>query len=205
MLAKRASELKMTNSDENRQILLTPNEAAKILHVSPVTIRHWALAGKIDYVTTPGGHRRFRPSDIKRFSQRNSQVSENLSFVVLIVEDDAQHAGFLADLVKLHSDTYEAKIALNGFDAANCLHKSTPDLILMDIAMPGLDGVSVCQYIKQIPEYRHIPIIAMTGYAVSENQARVVEAGAECCISKPINGASLMQKIDHHRNMAERR
>jgi excisionase family DNA binding protein len=177
------------------EVLLTPAEVAKRLHVSPVTVRHWALQGKLPCITTPGGHRRFRPEDIERLAAQPS-VDASAALRILIVDDDRQVATFLSEFVQTFVKDVKVVIANDGFEAAVQLHEHLPDLVLVDLMMPGMDGVSVCQRIKQHPQLQHTHVIGMTGYPTAENTARFCNAGAETVLPKPLDTQKLRQLIE---------
>lgn len=175
--------------------LLTPAQVADLLHVSPVTIRHWALNAKLDFVTTPGGHRRFRVEDIERFVANNLKGNDRRVSSILIVDDDIRHCRFLVDFFAEAPLPSTTAVAHNGFEAADLLHKIQPDVVFLDLMMPGMDGFEVCEYIKKESKTQHIPVIAMTGFPSQDNIDRIMEAGAEVCYSKPIDPHLLATKV----------
>ncbi len=181
----------MTEREKASEDLLTPGEAAKLLHVSPVTLRHWAIDQKLNFVVTPGGHRRFRIADIQEFVAASKKGYPNAASTVLIVDDDSHHARFLADFFADFQPETTTLIADNGFKAADLLHRFRPDLVLLDLMMPGMNGFDVCKHIKTDSISAGIPVIAMTGFPSRENVERILEAGAESCLGKPIDLADL--------------
>jgi excisionase family DNA binding protein len=185
----------MTESEKTPQDLLTPSEAAKLLHVSPVTLRHWAINKKLTFVVTPGGHRRFRLEDIQQFLSDSKKISIKNDPTVLIVDDDAQHSRFLSDFFSEFKPEIKTVVADNGFSAADLLHRNRPKLVLLDLMMPGMDGFDVCKHIKMDTIGRDIPVIAMTGFPSTENVERILRAGAESCQSKPIDLSQLRLRI----------
>ena len=167
-------------------LLLTPKEVAQQLGVAPVTIRLWAQENKLIFTTTPGGHRRFKQKDIDAFvALHMNKTHTQLS--VLIVDDNEQHAEFLQEYIHLLNANIITNIAYDGFDAGQLIYEIKPDLILLDLIMPGMDGYSVCQRIKQNPATANIKIIAMTGFSTPDNIERILKAGADTCLSKPID------------------
>jgi len=180
----------MTTMSKNQ--ILTPNQVAELMMVSPATVRQWASKGSLNALTTPGGHRRFRMSDIRLFAQKkgmtlNTKDENNVKVSVLIVDDDKQFAGYLKELIKSLNDNIKVKLAYDGFETGRLIHTFQPDLVLMDLMMPMMDGFDTCKSIKSDPETENIRIIAMTGFGSEENIARICKLGAEECLLKPID------------------
>lgn len=169
---------------------MTPNEVAELLRVSPVTIRQWAQKDLIKATTTAGGHRRFLRQDVEKFArQRGMELSSDGPPRVLVVDDNRSFARYLADL--LGNQSLEAETALDGFDAGRKVLQFDPDIVLLDLKMPGMDGFSVCQQLKEDEATSQIRIIAMTGYYTPENEVKILQAGAEACLAKPFDKAVL--------------
>jgi len=164
---------------------LTPAQAAKLLHVSPVTIRYWASEGKLNFITTAGGHRRFKLSDIE--SLQNLSTKTNTQPAILVVEDNELHAELVVDFLSDLSLNYRIIIAKNGFEAGSFIHSETPKLIILDIMMPGLDGFAVCEQIRANNNTKHIPIIAMSGHSDPETIVKITKSGADAFLNKPLN------------------
>ncbi|MCZ6887708.1 MAG: response regulator [Gammaproteobacteria bacterium] len=165
---------------------LTPNQVAELLMVSPVTVRQWAQKGLIEARTTAGGHRRFSMDAVRKFARENSiQLPDEHEPRLLIVDDNVHFNGFLnAYFQNLQSDL-EVATAFDGFDAGAKVQALKPTIILLDIMMPGIDGVEVCKRIKANPETAHALVIAMTGHYSSELETEVLAAGATVLLRKP--------------------
>lgn len=184
----------MSNNDNKSY--LTPSEAAKLLMVSPITVRAWAQKGLLPSETTLGGHRRFLRETVEQFAKQSKAVTPRSPLRVLIVEDDKQVAGFLVEwLIGLEMPVITVGTAVNGFEAGRKVHSFEPDIILLDLMMPELDGFEVCAQIKADPNTRNIRVIAMTGHLSLENEQRILEAGAEICIAKPLDTKLLLRLL----------
>ncbi|TRX02639.1 response regulator [Candidatus Methylobacter oryzae] len=171
---------------------LSPREAAKLLMVSPITVRAWAQKGLLPSETTLGGHRRFLRESVEQFAKQSKAIPERSDLRVLIVDDDKQVAGFLVEWLSGLDEPFIVSSAADGFEAGSKVYTFEPDIILLDLMMPKLDGFAVCQQIKADPDTRDIRVIAMTGYPSLENEQRILEAGAEICISKPLDTKFLL-------------
>jgi two-component system cell cycle response regulator DivK len=113
---------------------------------------------------------------------------------ILVVEDQEDNRQILRDL--LASTDYEITEAENGLEALAAVAKHRPDLILMDIQLPILDGYEATRRIKADPELRSIPIIAVTSYALSGDEAKAREAGCDAYVPKPYSPRQLLAKIN---------
>lgn len=183
----------MDNQDES---YLTPGQVAKLLMVSPAAVRLWAEKGEIKALTTPGGHRRFLPSEVERFSKERGLVAikkHKMKLSVLIVDDDIQFTNYLTKLLNKFPEKVDVEVANDGFGAGLKVREQEPDVVLLDLMMPGLDGFTVCQRIKSNSITSEIRVIAMTGYPLAENVEKILAAGAEVCLPKPIDKNELLQ------------
>lgn len=180
----------MQNTD-----LLTPTEAAKRLSVSPITLRKWADKGLIRVVTTLGGHRRYPPGEVERLLKRQN-LPDGSPTRIMIVDDDPFLAEVLRETLFSLSASTVVEIANDGFDAGRKLTSFMPDIILLDLMMPGLDGFDVCSSVKNDPATAQMRVIAITGYPSDENIKRILSAGAEACLPKPINSDQLLHALN---------
>lgn len=178
-------------SNDNKPYL-TPSEAAKLLMVSPITVRAWAQKGLLPSETTPGGHRRFLRESVEQFAKQCRTVPQRNDCRILIVDDDNQVTGFLIEWLTGLDEPFIVGSATDGFEAGSKVHSFEPDIILLDLMMPKLDGFTVCRQIKADPDISDIRVIAMTGHPSPENEQRILEAGAEICIPKPLDTKFLL-------------
>ena len=112
---------------------------------------------------------------------------------ILVIEDHEENRRLLRDL--LTSFGYELSEAVTGEDGLVAAEANPPDLILMDIQLPGIDGYEVTRRIKANPALRHIPVIAVTSYALSGDDVKALEAGCDAYVTKPFDPAELLEKI----------
>jgi excisionase family DNA binding protein len=185
-------------SEKPKNQILTPNQAAEMLMVSPATVRLWAAKGHLKALTTPGGHRRFRMTDIKKFAQLQEitlNYEDDNIISILIVDDDTPFSGYLAQLLPNYDSRIKVEVANDGFEAGKLVHIFRPDMILMDLMMPTMDGFETCKNLKEDAETEHIRIIGMTGFGSKENVSRILSLGAETCLTKPINEDELESHV----------
>ena len=116
---------------------------------------------------------------------------------VLIVEDVADVRAMMKILVEMYG--YRAITADDGYDAIEKLKAHNPDLVLMDLMMPVLDGVMATEIIRNLGETHDIPIIALTGYNELYGK-KAMKAGCDAVITKPLNFDRLQPLLDHYLN-----
>ena len=112
---------------------------------------------------------------------------------ILVVDDQEDNRRILRDL--LTSAAFEVIEATTGEDAVTLAEARTPDLILMDIQLPGIDGYEATRRIKAVPALRAIPLIVVTSYALSGDDVKALAAGADAYVSKPFSPRALLAKV----------
>ena len=112
---------------------------------------------------------------------------------ILVVEDHEENRRIMRDL--LTSAGYEMIEAVTGEEGVTLAQTQHPDLILMDIQLPGIDGYETTRRIKANPALRAIPIIAVTSYALSGDDVKAREAGCNDYVTKPFSPRALLAKI----------
>jgi len=116
--------------------------------------------------------------------------------IVLIVDDSPETLGFLTDA--LEQSGFSVLIATSGKAAINVVDRITPDIILMDAVMPGMDGFDTCRNLKANPGIAQVPVIFMTGLTETEHIVHALESGGVDYLSKPINIDELRARIRVH-------
>jgi CheY-like chemotaxis protein len=113
---------------------------------------------------------------------------------VLLVEDNEENRDALSR--HLRRKGYEVLIAVDGREGIDVARDETPDLILMDMSLPVLDGWQAAQQLKAAPEMRGIPIIALTAHAMAGDREKALEAGCDDYDTKPIEFPRLLAKVE---------
>lgn len=184
--------------NEKDKEYLTPNEVAKLLMVSPITVRQWAQKGELTAMTTPGGHRRFRRADLLRFAKQRGlalAIHDDSSQRVLIVDDHDVFARSLVEHLDSTVPTVVTELASDSFEAGRKIQTFKPHIVLLDLMMPGMNGFEVCHRLKSDPSTKAIRVIGMTGDFSADNKARIMATGAETCLLKPFDRATLLAVI----------
>ena len=118
---------------------------------------------------------------------------------ILIVEDDAFNREYLRLL--LAAGAFSVLEAPDGLQALALLENTIPDLILLDVVMPGLDGFAVCRKIKENPRLQDIPVIFLSSRAETQDKILGLETGASDYISKPFDAAEILARVRVHLNL----
>ena len=120
---------------------------------------------------------------------------------VLIVEDNELNMKLFRDLLEAHG--YQTSGTNNGHEAFDLVRRLRPDLILMDIQLPQVSGLEVTRLIKDDPELRAIPVVAVTAFAMKGDEERIRQGGCEAYLSKPISVAKFIETIRQFLGAAE--
>lgn len=175
------------------------SEVAKFCHVTPDTIRKWAESGRIRVFKTPGGHRRIRRDDLLNFLRENSiPIHTDLrdgGTKVLVVDDEKAVISVIRRFLERSGTPFQVEVAMDGFEAGHQVATFKPDVVFLDLRLPGIDGFEVCRKIKESPNSVGTHIIAMTGYYEGEVSNRVIELGAAMCIQKPFTPDDLRRAL----------
>jgi two-component system cell cycle response regulator DivK len=115
---------------------------------------------------------------------------------ILIIEDQEDNRRIMRDV--LSASGFTSLEATTGEDGLASAEREKPDLILMDIQLPKMDGYEVTRRIKQNPDLKHIPIIAVTSYALSGDDQKAYAAGCDGYVTKPVSPKMLLAKIKEY-------
>lgn len=112
---------------------------------------------------------------------------------VLVVDDISANVRLLE--AKLSAEYFDVFTAMNGQDALACAEEHIPDIVLLDVMMPQMDGIEVCKRLKANPKLQHIPVIMITALDQPEDRVRGLEAGADDFLTKPVNDVALFARL----------
>jgi two-component system, cell cycle response regulator DivK len=123
------------------------------------------------------------------------QDGREMAKTVLIVEDNELNMKLFHDLLEAHG--YQTVGTRNGIEALDLARKYRPDLILMDIQLPEVSGLEVTKWLKDDPDLKAIPVVAVTAFAMKGDEERIREGGCEAYLSKPISVGKFIETIRH--------
>jgi excisionase family DNA binding protein len=176
---------------------LTLGQAAKFLGVAQSTIRKWSDSGRVPAFYTPGGHRRYRRRDLEQFLESSGPGGREAGPVVLIVDDDTRLREFVR--VNLEMEGYSVIEAGNADEGLHAIEEQAPDLILLDVMMPGIDGWEMLRRVQERHGVGAIPVIMFSGKV---DEAEAASRGAQGFIGKPFDPQQLIestkQLLQHH-------
>jgi CheY-like chemotaxis protein len=115
---------------------------------------------------------------------------------ILYIEDNEQNLYLVRFLLEKHG--YEVSAAMDGQEGIDKAAAEKPDLILLDIQLPRMDGYTVARHLRQNQELASIPIVAVTSYAMAGDRDKALAAGCSGYIEKPINPDTFMQQVEQH-------
>ena len=172
---------------------------AKVLNVDPGSVANWIDQELLKAHRTPGGHRRVSSEDLLDFLRRRKMpVPQELATTpdrVLVVDDERAVATFVARAIRQAFPDCEVYEAYDGFAAGTMVATLKPDVVILDLRMPGLDGYEVCRMIKGKVNENTPHVIAMTAYPSFESEKRILECGARICLSKPLDVERLGREV----------
>lgn len=195
------------NNDELQKI----SGIAELAQVAASTIRHYtdlsllAVAGYTD-----GGQRLYAKTEtlerlnrIQALSKRGLTLPEikvaiegkSKTKKILIVDDEEEVSDLLFELLKNKFPDWQLKAAADGFTAGRVIGEFFPDLVILDLMLPGVDGFHVCKQIREDPALSGILVLAVTGYDSQEMKDRIMNCGADDYLAKPMDNKVLIGKV----------
>ena len=116
-----------------------------------------------------------------------------MTIQILVVDDNPTNLKLASDVLELEG--YSTIKAADAEEAQKMLEQTTPDLILMDIALPGMDGLTLTRKLKADERLKHVPVIALTAFAMKGDEQKALDAGCNGYITKPIDTRKLAQQV----------
>ena len=190
----------MPETAGERTRFLTTGEVARACQVTIPTVKRWIRDGHLSAFQTAGGHYRVTEDEFRRF-----QAAHHIPGVepaataegppkILIVDDDAALLDTLWEALTF-DQRYKVELAQDGYEGLIKVGSARPDLLVLDLRMPGLDGFQVCRRVKADPATRATRILAITGHAVAGTREQVLAAGADGFLEKPLGLDELLAEV----------
>lgn len=177
---------------------LTLSQAARECGVSRVTMWRWVKTSGLVSATTAGGHHRIRRKDLCDFIERKNMGhrirSTDKRQKILVVDDDPHIQKYLIKV--LTGKGYHVITGRDGFEAGILVMKFQPQLVVLDLYMPHIDGFQVCRHLKSDPDTAPIKILAISGMALEANIQHAKDCGADAFLEKPLDINRLLGLVE---------
>jgi CheY-like chemotaxis protein len=203
-------------SRKPREDLLKISEMAQKADVLVSTIRYYTDIGLLKAAsTTEGGHRLYeetptmdRLGKIKKMVAKGmtlpeiqTQIDQEMATKkILVVDDEPEIVDFIRDLLA-NTIPHQLETASDGFSAGRLVQTFSPDLVILDLLLPGVDGFQVCKAIREDPETNSTRILAVTGYDSPEIRSKILASGADDYLGKPLDYHQTIEKISRLLNV----
>ncbi|MDR1726757.1 MAG: response regulator [Acidobacteriota bacterium] len=184
----------------------TTFEISKICGVNPTTVQNWVKSNRLKAFQTPGGHRRVRHDDLLVFLREfgmpippgfeveeagspsgAAPASRATPPTILIVDDEEDVRIVIEGALRTEREGIDVIQARNGIDALLAIGRVRPDMVILDIMMPGMNGFEVCRRLKASPDLQDLIIVGISGNLEPEVRERILRAGADVFFTKPLN------------------
>jgi excisionase family DNA binding protein len=153
----------------------------------------WIKSGKLRAFSTPGGHYRIAAEDFRAFLEQYDIPVDEAYFrgekkerSILVVDDEADIREIVRRILQEIDPGLKIEEAQDGYEAGIKIGNLSPDLVIMDVMMPRVDGISLCKSIRENPETRLIKVLAITAFPEQDNIKKMYDAGADLCLIKPL-------------------
>ena len=177
-------------------------KVAKICQVTPGSVIRWIQEGELETALTVGGHRRIPAKSVIKLLEKmhlplppelNGMDQESSAPKILVVDDEDGIRQMILWNIKQFLPEAKMQEAGDGFVAGWKAQSFRPDLVILDIMMPGIDGFKFCEFVKMTPELTQTRIIAMSG--VKDYKSKILTHGASIFLAKPFTDEDLKQAV----------
>ncbi|MFH2203913.1 MAG: response regulator [Elusimicrobiota bacterium] len=173
----------------------TTFEIGKICGVFPSTVINWIKEGRLKASQTPGGHRRVTHADLSSFMHECGYPPLDATILrkrIMIVDDDPSVCRMLKRAFEVSKETVDVETVSSGIDALVTIGKNPPDLVILDVVMPIMDGASLCASLKENPATRGVKLIAITGKRLLAKKQRFIQDNTDAFMRKPLDIRKLL-------------
>jgi CheY-like chemotaxis protein len=176
----------------------TTHDIARFCDVYPSSVINWINSGKLRSYSTPGGHHRMLREDVilllqsMRIPLPDELAARPMS--ILIVDDDVEITRMLARAFSRRADVFSTEVCHTGIEALIRIGQEPPDLVILDLILPKVDGLQVCRVLKAKAETRGVKIVAISGKKPPFNEKRPADAKIDAFFRKPLDLTELLGK-----------
>ncbi len=174
-------------------------DAANYLGVSRSSLTNWVKQGLIGSGVTPGGHYRFTVEELDAFAAKRGlkttrKAAEPEQTRILVIDDDQPFREFVKEALQVYSG-FELKEAPDGMGGAFLIGTWKPDLVIVDLRMPNMNGIEFCKLLKQNEETQDISIIIASAYLSPEARKEINDIGVDMILEKPVRLGSIVAAV----------
>lgn len=175
-------------------------QVAQVCRVTTRTIHNWIRSGRLKAYATPGGHFRIWPTDLETFLKAH-KMDINFDFRgehprrILIVDDDEAFAEMIKEVLRDKLQDCEILTTQDGYEALILLGELTPDLVVLDLMMPGIDGFKVLELIANRKTRYDLKVLILSGNLTASAIERLKRSRADRWLAKPISSAELVHSV----------
>jgi excisionase family DNA binding protein len=180
----------------------TSKQAAALLLVSPVTVREWTRKGLLRAISTAGGHRRFLIEELQTFAaahgirlEPDAVPTATAAKRVLLVDDDVVFATYVRQIITAADPDVRIEYASDGFAAGQLTESFRPQLVVIDIRMPRIDGIELCRRLRASPTTASAELVVMSSVLNEETIAAVRAAGANRWLEKGASRTEILKAL----------
>lgn len=190
----------MTQDLISPEQLLTSTQVGVLLQVNPSSVKKWVNDGHIVAFRTPGGHRRIRAADLVSFlDQHKIPIPRPLSAAakrrIVVADDDPAQLRGMGRAFRRWADKLEVTFVDNGVDALVEVGAVRPHALVIDVYMPGLDGIEVCRRLRANPTTRDLVLIVTSGRMTPELEQVARQTGARRVLRKPVDVTAIVEEL----------
>ncbi len=197
----------MTRNESRRRVkMYSALEVANMCGVVNQTAINWIRNGYLKAFNTPGGQYRVYHEDLLEFiKERGMRIPRELTDLpeekahwnsIMIIDDDKVLNDSVAKFLNKNIPEMTVYQSFDGFDAGSQLVKYKPGFVILDIALPGVDGKEICKRIKTAPEFGDPHIIVITGLSDEDLQLQMDSLGADSFFNKPVDFGEILKEIN---------
>ena len=175
-------------------------DVGKICNVAHTTVINWIERKELVAHATPGGHRRVYLNDflvfLKKYKMRipPALLAGQKKPGVLIVDDDAEVLVMLARAFREHAPQLSVSTTQNGMEALMIVGREPPEVVILDVVMPNMDGLDVCRTLKAAAAFKHVKVLVITGKKLTEQQRRYFMETVDGIFYKPFSSVKLVER-----------
>jgi excisionase family DNA binding protein len=201
----------MSNSNDEGRRFFTTSEVAAYCAVTNDGVLKWIKSGKLRAFSTPGGHYRVSAEDFRAFLEKYDIPVDEAFFrgtkkqrTVLVVDDEPNIREIVRRLLNELDPDLKVEEACDGYEAGIKIGSLQPDLVIMDVMMPRVDGISLCKSIRENAATENVKVLAITAFPEQDNVKKMYDAGADLCLIKPLQFEHFRLEVIRLLNEADR-